>query len=281
MKKYTLKSSEIPGFLTEGLDEEQLKAVIESSGRSLIVAGPGSGKTRVITYKIAHLVSNSINPQNILLVTFTRAASREMIDRARRVSGSNLKGMLSGTFHHVCNYFLRKYAKAAGLAENFTILDREDAKDLIKHCRTELLEERKGINSSTLPSAGVLQSIYSYSVNVLSSLRESTARKNRKFLGSYDEIEEIWKRYVQEKTVQNCVDYDDLLLKALKLFNDNPSILSKEAERFRWVLVDEFQDTNVLQFRLVEMLSSVHGNLIVVGDDAQSIYSFRGARLSN
>ncbi|MCB1223474.1 MAG: UvrD-helicase domain-containing protein, partial [Mesotoga sp.] len=120
MKKYTLKSSEIPGFLTEGLDEEQLKAVIESSGRSLIVAGPGSGKTRVITYKIAHLVSNSINPQNILLVTFTRAASREMIDRARRVSGSNLKGMLSGTFHHVCNYFLRKYAKAAGLAENFT-----------------------------------------------------------------------------------------------------------------------------------------------------------------
>ncbi|MBN2253110.1 MAG: ATP-dependent helicase [Kosmotogaceae bacterium] len=281
MKKYTLKSSEIPGFLSEGLDEEQLKAVVESNGRSLIVAGPGSGKTRVITYKIAHLVSSSINPQNILLVTFTRAASREMIDRARRASGSNLQGMLSGTFHHVCNYFLRKYSRAAELNENFTILDREDAKDLIKHCRAELLEERKGINSSTLPSAGVLQSIYSYSVNVLSSLRESTVRKNRKFLGSYDEIEEIWKRYVQEKTHQNCVDYDDLLLKALKLFNENPAILKKESERFRWVLVDEFQDTNVLQFRLVEMLSSVHGNLIVVGDDAQSIYSFRGARFEN
>ncbi|KUK66038.1 MAG: DNA/RNA helicase, superfamily I, partial [Mesotoga infera] len=112
MKKYTLKSSEIPGFLSEGLDEEQLKAVVESNGRSLIVAGPGSGKTRVITYKIAHLVSSSISPQNILLVTFTRAASREMIDRARRTSGSNLQGMLSGTFHHVCNYFLRKYSRA-------------------------------------------------------------------------------------------------------------------------------------------------------------------------
>ncbi len=281
MKKYTLKSSEIPEFLSEGLDEEQLKAVVQSNGRSLIVAGPGSGKTRVITYKIAHLVSNSVSPQNILLVTFTRAASREMIDRARRTSGSSLQGMLSGTFHHVCNYFLRKYSKAAELKENFTILDREDSKDLIKHCRAELLEEREGINSSTLPSAGVLQSIYSYSVNVLSSLRESIARQNRKFLGSYDEIEEIWKRYVQEKTLQNCVDYDDLLLKALKMFNENPVILRKEAERFRWVLVDEFQDTNVLQFRLVEMLSSIHGNLIVVGDDAQSIYSFRGARFEN
>lgn len=281
MKKYTLKSGDIPTFVSEGLDEEQLKAVAESSGRSLIVAGPGSGKTRVITYKIAYLVSKGINPENILLVTFTRAASREMIERARRTSGSDLKGMLAGTFHHICNYFLRKYSAAAGLKENFTILDREDSKDLIKHCRTELLEERKAINTSTLPSAGVLQSIYSYSVNVLASLRESIVRQNRKFLGSYDEIEEIWKRYVKEKSAQNCVDYDDLLLMALKLFNENQSILAHESQRFKWILVDEFQDTNILQFRLVEMLSSVHGNLIVVGDDAQSIYSFRGARFEN
>ncbi len=281
MKKYTLKSSDIPAFLSDGLDEEQLKAVVESSGRSLIVAGPGSGKTRVITYKIAHLVSKGVKPENILLVTFTRAASREMIERARRASGSDLKGMLAGTFHHVCNHFLRKYSKAAGLKENFTILDREDSKDLIKHCRTELLEERRGINTSTLPSAGVLQSIYSYSVNVLASLREAVARQNRKFIGSYDEIEEIWKRYVKEKEGQNCLDYDDLLLKGLKLFSDTPEILRRESERFRWVLVDEFQDTNILQFKLVERLASVHGNLVVVGDDAQSIYSFRGARFEN
>ncbi|HOY25192.1 MAG TPA: ATP-dependent helicase [Mesotoga sp.] len=281
MKKYTLKSGDIPTFVSEGLDEEQLKAVVESSARSLIVAGPGSGKTRVITYKIAYLVSKGINPENILLVTFTRAASREMIERARRTSSSDLKGMLAGTFHHICNYFLRKYSAAASLKENFTILDREDSKDLIKHCRTELLEERKVINTSTLPSAGVLQGIYSYSVNVLASLRESITRQNRKFLGSYDEIEEIWKRYVREKAAQNCVDYDDLLLMALKLFNENPSILTHESQRFKWILVDEFQDTNILQFRLVEMLSSVHGNLIVVGDDAQSIYSFRGARFEN
>lgn len=234
-----------------------------------------------ITYKIAYLVSSGIKPENILLVTFTRAASHEMIERARRVSGSDLKGMLAGTFHHVCNHFLRKYSKRVDIDANFTILDREDAKDLIKHCRAQLIEELGKKNSSILPSAGVLQSIYSYAVNCGLSLREAIVHQNKKFLGIEEHIEEIWKRYTVLKLENNSMDYDDLLVKALQLFENNSEVLEIESTRFRWILVDEFQDTNILQYRLLELLSNVHGNLIVVGDDAQSIYSFRGARFEN
>ncbi|WP_179944401.1 ATP-dependent helicase [Kosmotoga pacifica] len=281
IKKYRLKPNPVPEFINNSLDLEQLDAVVNSVGRTLIVAGPGSGKTRVITYKIAYLVSSGIKPENILLVTFTRAASHEMIERARRVSGSDLKGMLAGTFHHVCNHFLRKYSKRVDIDANFTILDREDAKDLIKHCRAQLIEELGKKNSSILPSAGVLQSIYSYAVNCGLSLREAIVHQNKKFLGIEEHIEEIWKRYTVLKLENNSMDYDDLLVKALQLFENNSEVLEIESTRFRWILVDEFQDTNILQYRLLELLSNVHGNLIVVGDDAQSIYSFRGARFEN
>ncbi|WP_068345725.1 ATP-dependent helicase [Kosmotoga arenicorallina] len=280
-RKYKLKPNPVPEFISGALDPEQLDAVLNSSGRTLIIAGPGSGKTRVITYKIAHLVASGIKPENILLVTFTRAASREMIERARRASGSDLKGMLAGTFHHISNYFLRKYSNRIDINSNFTILDREDAKDLIKHCRSQLLEETGKKNSSILPSAGVLQSIYSYAVNCGLSLRESIVHQNRKFLGVEEYIEEIWKRYTILKSENNSLDYDDLLIKALQLFESNPEALEIESMRFRWILVDEFQDTNILQYKLIELLSGVHGNLVVVGDDAQSIYSFRGARFEN
>ncbi|MDI3524510.1 ATP-dependent helicase [Kosmotoga sp.] len=281
MKRYNLKPHGIPNFIQESLDNEQLNAVLNSKGRTLIVAGPGSGKTRVITFKIAYLVSSGVNPQNILLVTFTRAASREMIERARRVSGSDLRGMLAGTFHHVCNHFLRKYATHLGISSDFTILDREDSKDLIKHCKAQLMEQRGNDGSLKLPSPGVIQSIFSYSVNCMVSLDESIAKHNRKFFAVRDELEEIWKSYTQLKLEHNTLDYDDLLIKAVELFENNPEILIRESSRFQWILVDEFQDTNLVQYKLVEMLAGVHGNLIVVGDDAQSIYSFRGARFEN
>ena len=280
-KKYHLKPNPVPEFINNALDDEQLDAVLNSSGRTLIVAGPGSGKTRVITYKIAHLVASGVKPENILLVTFTRAASREMIERARRASGSDLKGMLAGTFHHICNYFLRKYSHRIDINANFTILDREDAKDLIKHCRSQLLEELSKKGASILPGAGVLQSIYSYAINCGLSLREAIVHQSKKFLGVEEHIEEIWKRYSILKIENNSLDYDDLLVKALQLFETNLEALEIESTRFRWILVDEFQDTNILQYKLVELLSHVHGNLVVVGDDAQSIYSFRGARFEN
>jgi DNA helicase-2/ATP-dependent DNA helicase PcrA len=281
MKKYSLKPHSVSDFLQNSLDSEQLNAVLNSKGRSLVVAGPGSGKTRVITFKIAHLISQGVKPENILLVTFTRAASKEMIDRARKASGTSLKGMLSGTFHHICNYFIRKYSKYLDITDNFTILDREDSKDLIKHVRGQLLEDIGKKEAPVLPSAGVLLSIFSYCLNCMVDLEESIVRKNNKFLGVYEHIEEIWKRYTQIKLDHNGLDYDDLLIKTTELFENNPRILNKESERFQWILVDEFQDTNLVQYKLVEMLSSVNKNLIVVGDDAQSIYSFRGARFEN
>lgn len=281
MKRYNLKPHGIPNFIQKSLDNEQLNAVLNSKGRTLIVAGPGSGKTRVITFKIAYLVSSGVNPRNILLVTFTRAASREMIERARRVSGSDLRGMLAGTFHHVCNHFLRQYANYLNISPDFTILDREDSKDLIKHCKAQLLEHRGRDDSITLPSPGVIQSIFSYAVNCMVSLDESIARHNRKFFAVRDELEEIWKSYTELKLRHNTLDYDDLLIKAVELFENNPEILNRESSRFQWILVDEFQDTNLVQYKLIEMLAGVHGNLIVVGDDAQSIYSFRGARFEN
>ncbi len=280
MKRYTLKAHKLPYHIEDALDEEQRDSVTSSSGRSLIVAGPGSGKTRVITFKIAYLVSQGIKPENILLVTFTRAASREMIDRARQASGSDLKGMLAGTFHHVCNHFLRKYAKLLKISDGFTILDREDSKDLIKQCRSRLVDEL-GKQAPVLPSAGVLLGVYSYSINCMVTLEDAVVRQNRKFLGVFEHIGEIWKRYTQAKLDQNSLDYDDLLLKAVELFSTNPGVLQRESERFRWILCDEFQDTNLLQYKLLEMLSECHGNLVVVGDDAQSIYSFRGARFEN
>ncbi|MCD6102723.1 MAG: ATP-dependent helicase, partial [Thermotogaceae bacterium] len=141
----------------ENLDPEQLEAVLKSSGRSLIIAGPGSGKTRVITYKLAYLLQCGVKPSNILLVTFTRAAANEMIDRARRVTGQNLEDMTAGTFHHICNTFLRRYASKMGLMNNYTILDQEDSKSLIRHARAKIVGRPS--EKKRFPSPSVLRSI--------------------------------------------------------------------------------------------------------------------------
>ncbi|APT73779.1 ATPase AAA [Thermosipho melanesiensis] len=260
------------------LDEEQYKAVVESSGKTLVIAGPGSGKTRVITYKIAHLIDSGIKPNEIMLVTFTKAAAREMLQRAKVVSKSNLNGITAGTFHHVCNLFLRRYGRLIGLKSNFTILDSEDAKDLMESTRSQLIpkSERK-----TIPTAKQLLSIASYMNNTLTSLREAIVKYNPRYLEQEHTIEQILVRYQQEKQNQNAVDYDDLLIHTLQILSTNKAIRLKESEKYKWILVDEFQDTNIVQFKIVELLSTVHKNLMVVGDDAQSIYSFRGARFEN
>lgn len=264
------------------LDEEQRKAVLESTGRSLVIAGPGSGKTRVITYKLLHLLMNGVKPSQILLVTFTRAAANEMIGRAKQVTGMDLEELTAGTFHHVCNIILRKYAPRVGLTPNFTILDEEDSLSLIKHVRTRVLgriftEEKE----KHLPSPSILQKVFSYSANTLSSIREALSALFPKHLEFENVVEEIYKEYTLEKRTENCVDYDDLLTLTVSLLENDPHVRQREASKYRWLLVDEFQDTNVLQLKLVDHLSCVHGNAFVVADDAQSIYSFRGARFEN
>ncbi|PLV59955.1 ATP-dependent helicase [Thermotoga sp. KOL6] len=281
MKEYRIKPRESDLSFLRELDEEQRKAVVESKGRCIVIAGPGSGKTRVITYKIAYLLACGIDPSRIMLVTFTRAAAREMVERAKAVTGKELSNMLAGTFHHVSNYFLRKYAPYVGLERNYSILDREDAESLMRHARSKFLEKKNKEERRNFPQPSVLMSIYSYMKNTLKSLRESIIVKNPKFLDHKEEIAEIFELYEQEKRSQNVVDYEDLLFYAYRLFEEHEEIRKREAERFLWILVDEFQDTNYVQYRMIEQLSSKHGNILAVGDDAQSIYSFRGARYEN
>jgi len=268
-----------PSFLENELDEEQREAVIKSEGRSIIVAGPGSGKTRVITYKIAYLLNNGVEPENILLVTFTRAAAREMIERVKKVTNRNMDKMLAGTFHHVCNSILRKYATILDYKNNYSILDKEDSKDLLKMAKSEYVKEIS--DNYKLPKEEVIMKIISYSCNTLTSLRESILERAPYLLNFERDIEQIWGIYTQLKKDMNAMDYDDLLVNTLVLFKTHPEVLKKCSSQFKYVLVDEFQDTNKIQIELVEALSSVHGNLIVVGDDSQSIYSFRGALFKN
>jgi len=257
------------------LDEEQRAAVLDEGGTSLVIAGPGSGKTKTITYKIAFLISKEINPHEILLVTFTRAAAKEMILRAQRVAKSDLRGMLAGTFHHVCNYLLRRYSKFMNLNPNFTILDEEDAKTLVKQARNSIVKKE-----DKFPSPALLKKIFSLSANLERDVEDVILERFSYLSPLIDKIKEIEEGYEELKVNLYSLDYDDLLIYANQLL-DIKKAREEVASRFKWVLVDEFQDTNKIQYEIVKKLSSVHGNLMVVGDDAQSIYSFRGARYEN
>lgn len=270
----------IPAFFKEELDEEQYESVIKSNGKSLIIAGPGSGKTRVITYKIAYLIYNDIKPENILLLTFTRAAAKQMIERVKNVTNMELNGMMAGTFHHFCNYILRVYASKIGFNNNFTILDSEDSKDLMKIARNEYCE-KLGDYAKKIPKENVILKIISYSSNTLKSLRESILEISSFLIEYENDIEQIWIKYQELKKEINAMDYDDLLINTAMLLKSDKELLKSISKRYRYVLVDEFQDTNKIQLEIVEALSDYHKNLIAVGDDSQSIYSFRGARFEN
>ncbi len=275
-KTYNVKySSKTSKKVLDELDDEQRAAVLDDGGMSLIIAGPGSGKTKTITHKIAYLVSTGVSPYEILLVTFTRAASREMIHRAQQVSRNKLDGMLAGTFHHVCNYLLRKHASVLKLDPNFSILDEEDVKTLIKHARSSLISKQE-----KFPSLSLIRRMISLGVNLQKSLENVVEEHYSYLFPIVDRIEEIRQKYENMKLEQSALDYDDLLNYTNHLLSVE-NVRLEEASRFKWVLVDEFQDTNKIQFEIIKKLSSVHKNLMAVGDDAQSIYSFRGARYEN
>uniref|UniRef100_A0A7V3REA7 DNA 3'-5' helicase n=1 Tax=Mesoaciditoga lauensis TaxID=1495039 RepID=A0A7V3REA7_9BACT len=269
------EESENSRKILEVLDEEQRRAVTDDGGMALVIAGPGSGKTRVITYKIAYLISKGIKANQILLVTFTKAAAFEMIHRAQQASGSSLEGMMAGTFHHVCNYLLRKYASEMNLDRNFSILDDEDSKTILKHAINDYVEKNE-----KFPSPSIVSSIISLAANTQQSIDDVLNEEFKYFLFFADKIRLVNERYQKLKYEQSSLDYDDLLIYANDLL-DVERVRMAEASRYLWVLVDEFQDTNKVQYEIVKKLSSVNKNLMVVGDDAQSIYSFRGARYDN
>ncbi|GAB6190044.1 ATP-dependent helicase [Marinitoga arctica] len=282
-KVFNIKKSEyiIPEFFKEELDKEQLDAVVNSNGRTLIIAGPGSGKTRVITYKIAYLLSQGIKPENILLVTFTRASAKEMIERVKNVTNIDTSSLTTGTFHHICNMILRRYAKVLGYENNFSILDSEDSKDLMRIAKNEYKNNLTKEEAKQIPNEGVILKIIGYAANTLKSIREAILDVAPYLIDYEDDIEKIYMNYIELKQKINAMDYDDMLINTLRLLETNEEIRNHIASKYKWVLVDEFQDTSLVQLRIVEFLSSIHKNLIVVGDDSQSIYSFRGSRFEN
>jgi DNA helicase-2/ATP-dependent DNA helicase PcrA len=260
------------------LNEQQLAAVTASPGPLLVIAGAGSGKTRTLTYRVAYLLENGIDPRHILLLTFTNKAAREMLGRVANLLPVDASGLWGGTFHSVGNRILRRQGTALGYSSGFTIMDREDQKDLI-----DAVVTRAGIDPKEIrfPKGDVLAEIFSFVVNTEKPIEELLAEKFPYFLPLLDKIQDVRERYEKKKKATNSMDFDDLLQKTLSMFQQHERIAEIYRRQFQFILVDEYQDTNKIQADLVDQLARDHHNVMVVGDDAQSIYSWRGANFQN
>lgn len=280
MKRYTIKIQPPKKFIIDyksELNDQQYEVVVNADGPSLVLAGAGSGKTRTLVYRVAYLIEKGVNPENILLVTFTNKAAREMLERVENLLGYPPRGLWGGTFHHIANIILHKYANTLGIGNNFTIIDEEDARSLLKNITKEY-----GINKIYFPKPRVLKSIISYCINSQTFLKDYLENKYSRFGPEIvNAIEKINIIYKKRKLATNNLDFDDLLLYWLKLLENNKNVLKQLGAQFRYILVDEYQDTNRIQAKIMNLLASVHKNILVVGDDAQSIYSFRAAEVSN
>lgn len=281
MKEYVLRTAKAPvdlsAYATQ-LNPAQLQAVTAGTGPHLVIAGAGSGKTRVITYRVAYLLDQGTDPARILLVTFTNKAAREMLRRVAEVSREDSRHVWGGTFHHIGNLVLRRHASLVGLTSDYTILDREDAKDLLQACVTDL---GIGVTKHRFPRGDVLQDVVSTAINTERSIPKVLEERYPFFTLFETEILEIARRYQQRKFKDNLVDYDDLLFLWLRVLREHPQVLDAYRQRFLHVLCDEYQDTNAIQGEILDLLASHHRNLMVVGDDAQSIFAFRGANYAN
>jgi DNA helicase II / ATP-dependent DNA helicase PcrA len=281
-RQYTLQraptSTSIHIDYAAELNEQQLAAVTAPPGPLLVIAGAGSGKTRTLTYRVAYLLENGIDPRNILLLTFTNKAARQMLDRVANLLPVDASGLWGGTFHSVGNRMLRRHGSALGYSSGFTIMDREDQKDLINAVVANAGIDPKEIR---FPKGDVLAEIFSFVVNTETSMEELLAGKFPYFLPLLDKIKDVHARYEKKKKATNSMDFDDLLEKTLSMLQQNEGIAAFYRRQFQFILVDEYQDTNKIQADLVDMLALDHKNVMVVGDDAQSIYSWRGANFQN
>jgi DNA helicase-2/ATP-dependent DNA helicase PcrA len=280
-RNYTLHSTHEPSIRIDykaELNEQQYAAVTSPPGQALVIAGAGSGKTRTLTYRVAWLLDNGIQPESILLLTFTNKAAREMQERVQALVTYDATRIWGGTFHSIGNRLLRYNAERLGYRKGFSIMDREDQKDLM-----ETVLGSSGIDTTTyrFPKAEVLGDIFSLADNTLCGLKEIINTRYPYFEEVASGILKMRKLYQEKKRETNCMDFDDLLSLTVQLLEENEDLLERYRQQFEFVLVDEYQDTNSLQCRLVELLTGPQGNLMVVGDDAQSIYSWRGADVSN
>ncbi len=257
------------------LNEQQLAAVTTRAGRALVIAGAGSGKTRTLTYRVAWLLDRGVSPANVLLLTFTNKASKEMIARVRELVGIDTSDLWAGTFHSVGARILRRHADEIGFTRSFSILDRDDQKQLLGSVIKEM-----NIDTShrRFPKPEVIASLFSLADNTERPLEDVVAERGDALFEWMPQIEELRGRYVKRKQEGNSMDFDDLICLTADLLEKNPELTRLYQGKFRHVLVDEYQDTNRVQSRIIELLSGGDGaSLMAVGDDSQSIYSWRGA----
>ena len=259
------------------LNEQQLGAVTSPGGAALVIAGAGSGKTRTLTYRVAWLLEHGVKPWQILLLTFTNKASREMTGRVSELLGPDADGIWGGTFHSIGNRILRRHADVIGFKSSFSILDREDQSDLLK----SVVNDTGVPRDKRFPKPDVLAELFSLSSNTGDPLDVVVHDRFGYFEGMADAIASVRAAYERRKVSANAMDFDDLLIRTNQLLRDYPEVGDHYRNQFHHVLVDEYQDTNLVQADLVDLLGSQHGNIMVVGDDAQSIYSWRGANFEN
>ena len=281
-RQYQLKKGPRKGvsgidYLAE-LNEQQYAAVSSSPGPALVIAGAGSGKTRTLTYRVAYLLDQGVDPKSLLLLTFTNKAAREMMERVRELISLDLSELWSGTFHAIGNRILRRHADEVGLTRSFSIMDRDDQKSLMN---TVVAECNIDTKSRRFPKADVLISIFSLVENTGVELVDLLEARYPYFEEWGDEIANVGKAYTAKKLETNSVDFDDLLILPLKLLKENEELCSLYQKRFQYLLVDEYQDTNAVQSELIHLLARPQNSVMVVGDDAQSIYSWRGADMDN
>jgi DNA helicase-2/ATP-dependent DNA helicase PcrA len=260
------------------LNEQQLAAVTAPPGPALVIAGAGSGKTRALTYRAAFLLEQGIPPERILLLTFTNKAAKEMMRRVFDLLGGELPGLWGGTFHSIGARILRRNADVLGYQPDFTIMDREDAKDMLQACLGEMEIDLK---ETRFPKADVLGDIFSLATNRDEPVEAVVKKQFDYFSALAPQIAEVRERYAARKRAANTMDFDDLLVLWLKLLRENESVREEQQRRFQFILVDEYQDTNRIQGELIDLLAARHHNVMVVGDDSQSIYSWRGAHFQN
>jgi len=284
MKKYTIKKP-IPETKKKfaidykgELNPQQLQAVTNIKGPQLVIAGAGTGKTRTLIYRVAYLVESDIAPESILLLTFTRKAAQNMMRRAASMLDQRCKKVSGGTFHSFANFILRKYAAVIHMHPNFSILDRGDAEDVIQLIRTQLELNKK---KRRFPRKHTIMDVISKAINKSTSIEKVMEEEYPNFMEEIGDVKKIAQNYQEFKQQKQVMDYDDLLINLKKLLEENERIRKKISNTYYYIMVDEYQDTNRLQAEIALLLASQHGNIMAVGDDSQSIYSFRGANFRN
>ncbi len=283
--KYVLRR--IPGMRREDqfrinyreeLNPAQYEAVVTADGPVLVVAGAGTGKTRTLVFRVARLVESGVDPANVLLLTFTRKAAAEMLRRASLLLDGRCDRIAGGTFHSFANTVLRRYGRVLGLQSNFTILDRSDSEDVINLLRAGMGLDKK---EKRFPRKQAIAEIYSMAVNKSLPLSQLIEEQYRHLLEHLPDLLELSGRYAAYKGERQLLDYDDLLVRLRDLLATSVEARQRLSRRYRYIMVDEYQDTNALQAEIVRLLAAEHDNVMAVGDDAQSIYSFRGANFRN